>query len=1527
MRLSLKAVAKAFAAVSLVLLVLAPMASADRAFSLRYSVNDTGSIYGIANTLMTCPAAAANCSSAQNASPTASGNSLYNNNFDMTYVDVDGDASTFNSSTANQAIPAGSQILFAGLYWGGDWTGDNSNPAAPNSNNRNRVKFKVPGSSSYTTLTADTLDDSTLNVGRYQAFKNVTSLVTPLANSGNGTYGVADVQAGKGPDNYAGWSLVVVYRNTSEPARNLSVFDGLVTIRSNDPPTNIPFSGFLTPPAGPVKSKVGFIAWEGDHGLVGDSASLNGNVLSDAQHPATNFFDSRISNDGLLFTDRSPAYANTLGIDAAWTNADGFVGNSATSATLRVTTSGDQYLPGVITFQTEIYAPKIEQTKTVVDDNGGVVEQGDTLTYTIAGKNNGQDGTSGFILRDPIPANSTYVPGSISVTKNTGATTGIQSDALADDLGEYDSANTQVVARLGVGSSATLGGNVRPGNEYEVKFKVKVNGPNPNPVTPGTSVINTATASFLSQTTGTPLTAKSSASSTVAAPDLRILKTRTGASFVAGGTSEYTLAVSNNGTAKTQGTVTVSDPIPTGLTVTAINAPGWTCNPLPAAFLNCSRSDSLAAGSAYPPIVVTVAIGDDVADEVENTSTVSGGGDANLGDNTSSSTNPASRIADLAIVKTPSKTNLTVGETFTYDLTVTNNGPSRATSVTITDDLPNGLTYISSSPPPGCVIQPPSGVLACVVGDLPNGQSRTVTITVKTDQDANGTIRNVATVAGQQTDPNPANNTDSTDVVVTGADLAVTKVLKTGANPVTGSTVKYDVKVTNNGPSAATAVVLHDALPAGLDSVSTDQGICVVSVGAIDCPVGNLAVGASFTVEVTGTVKPGQDELVNRASATGAENDPDPTNNTAEVTTPVVKSVNLAINKSHTGDFTQGQTGAQYTIAVSNTGPDATSGTVTITDTLPPSLTATAIGGTGWSCTLATLTCTRSDSLAAGGNYPPITLTVNVANNAPASVINSATASGGGDPTPVTGNDPTVIKPSTADVQIVKTASPLAAAPGDIVTYTLTAKNLGPGTAQDVVMTDPLPTGVTFVSADAPCAESGMTVTCAVGSLAVGQEVSREIRVKVGPLTAPVASYEHLIDVQKVEAQIDLNAGEQRTISVSCPSGFFATDGSVRIDHIDQGTGDWTAPQVLESRATSLSTWQGTIRNTSTGRAQAKIFAVCVRETTSPNGHSHNLIVSDQITVSNSVLPGRREATLVCGPGQLAIQPGFISSAPADLVYSEPEGNGWKFILDVKAPSDVTFSIRCLNRQVSFTNSHTHDLKFEHIVKEFTVEPGQVNEVQLTCADGYKGIVADMDLDQGLVSLGNDPRPVTRAFKLYNPTDKPLKARLSLLCIGDHTGGPIVNSTTIVNTAYVSTTTQDIDPANNSSSATITINGSANNGPVPPVPPVKPTPNNPIGGTIVGKGVTYSGRSVTATLRCSSACRGSARLVTGTTVYVGGKKVRKGTTLASGSYRFSGPGKRTLRLKVSAGGRKVLKRGGKAVLKLSSGRSWNVRIR
>jgi uncharacterized repeat protein (TIGR01451 family) len=116
----------------------------------------------------------------------------------------------------------------------------------------------------------------------------------------------------------------------------------------------------------------------------------------------------------------------------------------------------------------------------------------------------------------------------------------------------------------------------------------------------------------------------------------------------------------------------------------------------------------------------------------------------------------------------------------------------------------------------------------------------------------------------------------------------------------------------------------------------------------------------------------------------------------------------LQISITNTANFYATETGAAYTITVSNRGSGVSSGAITLVDTLPVGLTATAMSGTGWSCVLATLTCTRSDSLAVSQNYPAITLTVNVASNVSSPLVNSAILTGGGS-MPASSTDSTAI--------------------------------------------------------------------------------------------------------------------------------------------------------------------------------------------------------------------------------------------------------------------------------------------------------------------------------------------------------------------------------------------------------------------------------------------------------------------------------------------------------------------------------------
>jgi hypothetical protein len=183
--------------------------AAARAFTVRYSQNIRGNIALVGNTLETCPSVGdATCAAARTA--TASGANNDDNNHNMVFVDADSDAGTFDSSSATVSIPATATVRFAGLYWGADLTAGTNGVAAVNAAVRNTVSFKAPGASTYTSLTADNVDDILPSAGNtsqyYQGFKDVTSLVQA---AGNGSYSVANVQAGTGQNRYAGWSLVI----------------------------------------------------------------------------------------------------------------------------------------------------------------------------------------------------------------------------------------------------------------------------------------------------------------------------------------------------------------------------------------------------------------------------------------------------------------------------------------------------------------------------------------------------------------------------------------------------------------------------------------------------------------------------------------------------------------------------------------------------------------------------------------------------------------------------------------------------------------------------------------------------------------------------------------------------------------------------------------------------------------------------------------------------------------------------------------------------------------------------------------------------------------------------------------------------------------------------------------------------------------------------------------------------------------------------------------------------------------------
>ena len=260
------------------------------------------------------------------------------------------------------------------------------------------------------------------------------------------------MQAGTGADRHAGWSLVVAYQDVTQPARNLTVFDGFAQV-ANGATTTIPVSGFRTPIDGDVNTQLGFVSYEGDINLTGDSLALNGSTLSDAAHSPINFFNSGITDLGTPVTGKSPDYANQLGFDAGVFDVPaGVVPNNTTSATIKLSTTGDRYLPGVVWFRTDIYAPEMVLKKTVSDLNGGDVNPGDVLRYEISSTNTGRSSAYDARIDDAIPSHTSFQPGSLQIVDSPGGIAGTKTDPSDGDQAEFDGAANAVRFRIGTGA-------------------------------------------------------------------------------------------------------------------------------------------------------------------------------------------------------------------------------------------------------------------------------------------------------------------------------------------------------------------------------------------------------------------------------------------------------------------------------------------------------------------------------------------------------------------------------------------------------------------------------------------------------------------------------------------------------------------------------------------------------------------------------------------------------------------------------------------------------------------------------------------------------------------------------------------------------------------------------------------------------------------------------------------------------------------------------------------------------------------
>ncbi len=452
-------------------------------FNKRFQVTQKGGIVYLSNVAVSCSSnpttSGGSCQTAATAAP-PNGTGV-NNSFNQVYVDIDGDASTFQSSSDSLALPSCSQITWAGLYWGA--TGN-----AATAPTRNNIKIKA-NNGTYQNISADVSQLNTTGYTSYHNFKDITSIVTAAGKNARFTVANIPFVNNGTSNNWGSWTIVVVYGNQLQNMKQLTVFDGLANVSGSNV-VNVPISGFLTPPTGPVNFELGTYVHDGDRGpsYSGDQMLFSGNGgpfinVSDALNPSNDVFNSTVSNKGVATPYRYPNLGNTMGLDADIFQPNNatknYLGNSNTNATLKLTTGGETYLVQEISTAIDVYEPDLRVDKKVRDRFGvdkylGTVAPGDTLEYTITVYNIGSDTSINTFITDSLVGTAKYVPGSTRIT--FGPNSGSKTDANSDDQIDYNAASHKLTFRVGTGANGLIGGKVANSatgvDSTVIKFKI-----------------------------------------------------------------------------------------------------------------------------------------------------------------------------------------------------------------------------------------------------------------------------------------------------------------------------------------------------------------------------------------------------------------------------------------------------------------------------------------------------------------------------------------------------------------------------------------------------------------------------------------------------------------------------------------------------------------------------------------------------------------------------------------------------------------------------------------------------------------------------------------------------------------------------------------------------------------------------------------------------------------------------------------------------------------------------------------------
>ncbi|KAA5543790.1 DUF11 domain-containing protein [Roseiconus nitratireducens] len=600
--------------------------------------------------------------------------------------------------------------------------------------------------------------------------------------------------------------------------------------------------------------------------------------------------------------------------------------------------------------------------------------------------------------------------------------------------------------------------------------------------------------------------------------DLQVTKTldETASDLQEGGTAFFDITFQNGGPADATNVV-LTDVLPAGLTLDPTNSDFGSFTPT-----IDGQNVSINVGSLASGATGSIRIAADIAtgQTADLTNTVSIDGDEVDVDPDNNTDDAVLDLVntDLEITKSDNTDGPVVaGEQFTYTIKVSNVGPDDATGVIATDNLPDDVTFVNATfvTGSGTVTEDPtgSGDLTIEIGDLAANGEVTVDIVVLVNSDAADMLTNQASVTSTpNNDNNPSNDTvqEMTDVE-RNVDVEITKTTTDTATA--GGQLTYTIDVSNAGPSDARDVEVTDTLAAALTFVSFDAGTTDVTIDQtgqdLTFDVGTLASGETKTFTITvDLASSATGTLSNTVDVTTTDNDTDNTNDSDTLDLAVGTATDLVLTKEvDAATAVPGEDTLTYTFTISHDTDSASdSGEVTFTDALPAGVTGVTIDApeatsSGFDTDMQTVTIVF-DPIPIGQTRT-FTVTASVNEDATGTIENTGSITVDGGDMDTANNSATATTDATPefDVTIDKTVDDSTPDPGSNVTYTIDLTNDGPSTATGVILTDDVPTGLTFVSGtlDGQSATlSGSTVTFPEITLEDGETLTATLVFTVG---------------------------------------------------------------------------------------------------------------------------------------------------------------------------------------------------------------------------------------------------------------------------------------------------------------------------------------------------------------------------------------------------------------------------------------------